>query len=158
MDAGEGPRRTASSASFTWRESSSQSEYPTTARIPSSRHGRIARQAISPRLAMNILRKGASATLLDILPRQDRQGLAVLRRGLRDHVAGEFRARSGLVPRKRQEVVADELLVEALLRAPGPVVGGGPEARGIRRQGFVDENQPPLGHAELELGVRDDDA
>ena len=58
MLAGEGPSRTASSESFTWRDSSSQSEYPTTARIPSSRQGRIARQAISPRLAMKIFLKG----------------------------------------------------------------------------------------------------
>src|SRR5512145_307840 len=127
MEAGEGPRWTASSASFTWSESSSQSEYPTTARIPSSRHGRIALHAISPRLAMKILRNGASATLLDVLPREDRQGFAVFGRRLLDHVAGEPRPRGGLVPRQREEVVAHELLVEALLRASGAIFGGRPE-------------------------------
>src|SRR5512146_1962864 len=114
MLAGEGPRRTPSSASFTCRESSSQSEYPTTARIPSSRHGRIARQAISPRLAMKIFLKGPGRVkLLDVPPRQDAKRLAVFHRRLLDHVGRELRPRRGLVPGQRQQVVAHELLVEA---------------------------------------------
>src|SRR5512134_468807 len=110
MLAGEGPSRTASSASLTWRESSSQSEYPTTARMPSSRHGRIARQAISPRFAMKIFRKGDGRVMLfDVRPGQDAQRLTVFLRGLFDDVGGKLGTGSGLVPGQRQQVVADEL-------------------------------------------------
>src|SRR3972149_12273430 len=121
MLAGEGRRRPASSASFTWRDSSSQPEYPTTARIPNSRQGRTARQSISPRLAMNIFRKAGRITLLDIPSRQDLQGFPIFFRRLPDHVRWELRPWRGLVPRQRQKIIADELLVEALLRADRPL-------------------------------------
>src|SRR3990172_176467 len=158
MLAGEGPRRTASSASFTWRDSSSQSEYPTTARIPNSRQGRTARQAISPRVAMKIFRKAGRITLLDIPSRQDLKGFPVFFRCLPDHVRGELRPGRGLVPRKRQQIIADELLVEALLRAARPIAVRGPEPRRVRRQHLVDQDELPVRQPELELGVGDDDS
>ena len=43
------------------------------------------------------------------------------------------------------EVVADELLVEARLPVAGLVLGCGPEARRIRRQHFVDEDDVGAG-------------
>src|SRR5258708_40299362 len=57
--------RRASSASATWRASRSASEYTATERMPMSRAAVMTRQAISPRLAMRILRN----TLL-LLPRR----------------------------------------------------------------------------------------
>jgi hypothetical protein len=42
------------------------------------------------------------------------------------------------VPADALEIVADVLLVEARLRAAGLVFIGGPEARGIWGEGFVD--------------------
>src|SRR5262245_31591816 len=44
--------RTAWSASRTWRAPRSQSEYTATVAIPSSRHARMTRTAISPRFAI----------------------------------------------------------------------------------------------------------
>src|SRR5581483_1372723 len=52
--AGAGPMHTDSSASFTYFASVSASEWTTTVRMPSSRHARWMRSAISPRLAIRI--------------------------------------------------------------------------------------------------------
>src|SRR5690606_28021791 len=57
------------------------------------------------------------------------------------------------------QVVADRLLVERGLRPAGPVLGGGPEPGGVRREDLVhypDETLRAL--PELELGVGYDDA
>ena len=63
-----------------------------------------------------------------------------------------------LVPVQRFEIVAHELLVETRRADAGFVGGHRPEARRIRRQHFVDQDQiAGLVGAELELGVRDDD-
>src|SRR2546426_11289723 len=48
--------QTASSAKRTWREFRSASEYTATVAMPSSLHAQITRRAISPRLAIRILR------------------------------------------------------------------------------------------------------
>jgi len=56
-------------------------------------------------------------------------------------------------------VVAHELLVEAWLGAAGLVCVFGPEAGGVRREDFVDEDERAVaGDTELELRVGDDDA
>src|SRR6185295_12464852 len=70
--AGGGPMHTDSSASFTYFASVSASECTTTVRMPSSRHARWMRSAISPRFAIRIF----SNTALS----EDEQGLAVLHR------------------------------------------------------------------------------
>src|SRR6185436_7260950 len=71
--------RRASSASATWRASRSASEYTATVRMPMRRAAAITRQAISPRLAMRILRN----TLLFLPRRLDAHRLEVLHpRGL----------------------------------------------------------------------------
>ena len=55
--------QTASSAKRTWSARASASEWTATVLIPSSRHARMMRRAISPRLAMRILRNiGSSAS------------------------------------------------------------------------------------------------
>ena len=51
---GGGPMQTASSANFTCKLSASAVEYTATVLIPISRQVRITRNAISPRLAINI--------------------------------------------------------------------------------------------------------
>src|SRR3990172_4369786 len=53
---GAGPMQNASSAIFTCSDDRSASEYTATVRMPSSRHARITRTAISPRLATSTLR------------------------------------------------------------------------------------------------------
>src|SRR6266542_3947439 len=52
--AGAGPMQTSSSAKRTCSDSRSASEYTATVWTPSSRHARITRSAISPRLAIRI--------------------------------------------------------------------------------------------------------
>src|SRR5262250_2129706 len=79
----------ASSAKRTWRLWRSASEYTATVRMPRSLQAQITRTAISPRLAIRILR--------NISARPDReQRLAVLHRAsvlhqLADHGAGHLR-------------------------------------------------------------------
>jgi hypothetical protein len=61
-------------------------------------------------------------------------------------------------PSRRLAVVADELLVEAVLRAAGLVRVAGPEARRVGRERLVAEDEGAVGvEPELELRVRDDD-
>src|SRR5207248_7149608 len=70
----------------------------------------------------------------------------------------ELGPRIGLVPSGRLAVVADELLVEAVLRAAGLVRLARPEARRVRRQRLVAEDEVAVRvEPELELRVRDDD-
>src|SRR5260221_14477860 len=69
--------RRASSASATWRAPRSASEYTATERMPMARAAAIPRQAISPRLAMRILRN----TLLLLLRRLDAHRLEILHPG-----------------------------------------------------------------------------
>src|SRR4030067_1043213 len=76
-----------------------------------------------------IVNQAGQLTLLDIPPRQDFQRLPVFLRRLFDHVGGNLRPRRGLVPRQRQQIIADELLVEALLRAAPPGAVRRPETR-----------------------------
>src|SRR5665647_1148396 len=71
--AGAGPMQTSSSAKRTWSDSRSASEYTATVWIPSSRHARITRRAISPRFAirtfLNIsVRPSAGHVLADVVP------------------------------------------------------------------------------------------
>src|SRR5262249_23617218 len=64
-----------------------------------------------------------------------------------------------LVPARRLQPVADELLVVRGRIAPRLVLIDGPEARAVGRQDFVDEDQLAAGEpAPFELGVGDDDA
>src|SRR6476620_10748978 len=66
---------TASSASLTYLASRSASEYTITALMPSSRHARCTRKAISPRLAIRIFLNISGPASLD-----DEQRLAVFDR------------------------------------------------------------------------------
>ena len=71
---------------------------------------------------------------------------------------GQLGAGVGLVPAGLLAVVADELLVEAVLRAARLVRVRGPEARRVGRQRLVAEHELAVGvEAELELRVGDDD-
>src|SRR6202521_1826527 len=90
---------------------------------------------------------------------QARERFAVLFAGARNDLGRQFRSRRLLVPVEGLQVVAYELLVEAR-RAHTPAIAvRGPEARGVRRQHFVDERQPAVAvDTEFELGVGDDDA
>lgn len=63
-----------------------------------------------------------------------------------------------LVPRQGFEVVADELLVETRLAAPGFVAVGWPESRGVWREDFVDEEKNTVAEAELKFCVGDNNA
>src|SRR3970040_1037187 len=85
----------------------------------------MARDAISPRLAMKIFRKyPMRRNLFDVLAGEDFERLAVLQRGLLDHVRGKARPRRRFVPRKVQQVVAYVLLFEVLLVEVVPLAEG----------------------------------
>src|SRR5688572_12191760 len=56
------------------------------------------------------------------------------------------------------EVIAQRLLVEARLAATWLIAVRRPEARAVRRQHLVDQQDPPALGSEFELRVGDDDA
>src|SRR4051812_36797155 len=85
-------------------------------------------------------------------------GLDVFGPRLLDHVGRQLRRRRLLVPAGLRGPIADELLVEGGGRRAGLVAGGGPEARGVRGQHLVGEDDLGTGAAaELELRVGEDD-
>src|ERR1039457_5826316 len=90
--------------------------------------------------------------------RQSCECLDVLLGGSADYVVGEDGARRSLVPIQHFEVIADELFVEARLRLARYVRVGGPEARAVRRERFVDEEQLVTIETKFEFRVGDDDA
>src|SRR3990172_2044225 len=93
-----------------------------------------------------------------VAPRKAMERLAVLFAGLRRYLWWQLRRRRCPAPAGLGQVIADLLLVEAGLHLPGPVLVGGPEAAGVRRQALVDEDHLVVQPAELELRVGDDDA
>src|SRR5512132_2354460 len=72
---------------------------------------------------------------------QQPEGLQVLVSRAQHDLVGERRDGRLLVPVDLLEVIADELLVEARLRLPRHVLRPGPEARRIRRQRLVDQDE-----------------
>src|SRR4051812_3608389 len=83
--------------------------------------------------------------------------LVALARAL-DHVLGDLRRRRRLVPAGAGRPVAHELLVEARLRAARLVCVRRPEARGVRGEHLVaDDDATGLVTTELELRVGQDD-
>ena len=65
---------------------------------------------------------------VDVPPGEDPERFPVLVRRLLHHVLGKLRAGGGLVPGKGEQVVADELLVEAFLRTARSIPLRRPEA------------------------------
>src|SRR5262245_1292418 len=93
------------------------------------------------------------------LPGEATVGLEVLVTRARNDVWRQRRHGWLFVPANGFEVIAHELLVEAGLRTAGPVRIRRPIARRVRGHHLVDEKQlARLVHAELELGVGEDDA
>src|SRR5439155_8524230 len=78
--------------------------------------------------------------------------------GVLHRLGGKVRAGGLFVPIEGFEVIADVLLVETGLIAAGGVVVGRPEARGVGREHFVDEDPVAALPTPLELGIGDDDA
>src|SRR5918995_311002 len=94
---------------------------------------------------------------------QQAERLDVFLAGFRDHLIRQRRHRRLLVPSNRFEIVADELFVEARLRAARCVNIARPETRRVWRQRLVDENDLTFlwtieDAAELEFCVGNDDA
>src|SRR5207302_1910959 len=107
------------------------------------------------------LTTGLSVTMTSAwykLPCQAMPGfeIACLRPG--HHLLGEGGAGGLLVPPDTLEVVAHVLLVEGRRRRARPVAFPVPEARGVRSQQLVDQDQPPVDPAVLELGIGQDQA
>src|SRR5215216_6418314 len=68
----------------------------------------------------------------------------------RDHVVRQVGRRRLLAPTRRLQPVAQRLLVEAGLRASGPIAVQRPEAGAIRSERLVDQDQLTVKLAELE--------
>src|SRR4029077_4784345 len=100
----------------------------------------------------------ADADLFELLAREPAKRLDVLFARFLDDLGRQRRNRRLLVPLDGLEVVADELFVEARLGATGLVDILRPEPRGVRRQDFINEDQPILRapwarqNAEFEFG------
>src|SRR5574343_1584132 len=87
------------------------------------------------------------------------EGFDVLGAGAGDDVGREFGAGGDFAPVQGFQVVADVLLVVGRRVLAFFVLVGGPEAGGVRGQGFVDQVQGAgCVDAEFELGVGDQDA
>src|SRR4051812_18722382 len=85
-------------------------------------------------------------------------GLDVFGPRLLDHIGRQLRRRRLFIPALGARPVADELLVEGGGRGARLVARRRPEARGVRGQHLVGEDDLGTGAAaELELGVGEDD-
>src|SRR6266576_985082 len=100
--------------------------------------------------------------LIQFAPGQDAIGFPVLGTSGLDDFRRKFRAGRGFRPLHSLEIVANKLFVERGLWTAGAVVGSGPKARRIGREGFVDPHQvigrgtatrPMVENAELEFCV-----
>src|SRR5260370_7668790 len=79
--------------------------------------------------------------LIQLAPGQDAIGFPVLGASSFNDLGRKLRAGRGFRPLHSLEVVANKLFVKRSLRTAGAVVGGGPEARRIRRDAFADPDQ-----------------
>ena len=89
---------------------------------------------------------------------QDAVRLAVLRASTFDNIAWQLRSGGSFGPLDAFEVVANKLLVERGLGAAGRVLRGGPEARRIGSERFIDPDQLAVEEAEFELGIGEKNA
>src|ERR1700731_4997088 len=80
-------------------------------------------------------------SLIQFAPGQDAIGFPVLGTSGLDDFRRKFRAGRGFRPVHSLEIVANKLLVERGLRTARVVLGSGPKARRIGREGFVDPDQ-----------------
>src|SRR5215207_3353218 len=85
-------------------------------------------------------RAAALEPRLERLARDPPVRLHVARAGAVHHLRRQRRRRRRLVPAGLRRPVAHVLLVEARLRAPGLVAGGGPETGGVGREHLVAEH------------------
>src|SRR3954451_619413 len=124
--------------------------WPCGSRIPS--FGRIRTRARTSAARARLRQPGIERLAGDALV-----GLLVALARAVDHVLGDLRSRRRLVPAGARCPVPHELLVETRLRAARLVRVGRPEARRVRSQHLVADDDPPGPVApELELRVGQD--
>src|SRR6266849_10781772 len=87
------------------------------------------------------MRARLAGLLVQFVADQDAIGFPVLGTSCRDHVGGQFRSRWSFGPLDPFQIVADKLFIKRRLRAAGAVLGGGPEARRIWRERFIDPDK-----------------
>src|SRR5260370_24487838 len=96
--------------------------------------------------------------LIQLAPGQDAIGFPVFGASSFNDLGRKLRAGRGFRPLHSLEVVANKLFVKRSLRTAGAVVGGGPEARRISSEGFVDPDQFIVEQPKFEFRVGEDDA
>src|SRR5258708_36769496 len=79
--------------------------------------------------------------LIQLTPGQDAIGFPVFGASSFNDLGRKLRAGRVFRPLHSLEVVANKLFVKRSLRTAGDVGGGGPEARRIRRERFVDPDK-----------------
>ncbi len=99
-----------------------------------------------------------SSRIRDLASRQAAKRLDILRRTFFDHFLRQTRGRGTFVPIEGLQIIAHELLIEARRTLPDRILVLRPEARGIRRQTFVDQKQIFIDSAELKFRVCDDNS
>jgi hypothetical protein len=79
--------------------------------------------------------------------------------GSRNYAVRQFRGLAILVPGRRFQPIADELLVERRRVLAGGILIDRPEARAVRRQDLVDQDEIAAGQlTPFEFRIGDDDA
>src|SRR6476620_7241977 len=75
-----------------------------------------------------------------------------------DNILRQARSGWSLVPIERLQVIAHKLFIKTGRTLPNDIFVNRPEARGIRGEAFIDQEQFPINRAELKFRIRDDDS
>ena len=90
--------------------------------------------------------------------RQAAKCFEIFRGSLFDNILWQAWGRRVLVPVERLQIVAHELFVETGWALTDNVLVLWPEARRVRREAFVDQEQISIDSAEFKFRIRDDDS
>ena len=82
-----------------------------------------------------------------------RRDLLITCGSLRNNVRRQMRSWRLTIPPQRNEIIADDLLVVTVLRCARLIHIRSPEARGVGREGFINQQDLPLAQAKFKFGV-----
>src|SRR4029077_41519 len=84
--------------------------------------------------------------------------LAIFGRSFFDNILWQSRRGRRLIPIERLQIVAHELFVETRWALSDGILVLWPEARRVRREAFVNQEQISINNAKLKFRIRDDDS
>ena len=94
----------------------------------------------------------------DFAPRQSAKCFQIFRGGFFDNFLRQARGRRSLVPIERLQIIAHELFVETGWALSDNVLILWPEARRVRREAFVNQEQISIDSAKLKFRIRNYDS